>query len=430
MSPQLYRSRGSLAGFALLALVFAGLNTSASVAPEAAAKPPQELTAAAAIFEKWSPGRLDIHQISTGRGNATFAILPDGTTLLIDAGDAGEGVPEAPPVPDGSRRPGQWIARYIHHFLGEGAEARIDLAVVTHFHADHLGFAGKNSPLSKNGAYRLAGLTDVAEEIPLRRLIDRGWPDYSYPKPQQGEGWANYRAFLAYGLDHGMKVEKARPGAADQLVLSREPAQFPDFEIRVLAANGELWTGESDHTLQRFPALEELVPDDWPNENMCSIALRLRYGAFTYFTGGDLPGLPDDGYPAWQNLEEPIASAIGKTDVVLVNHHGSISPASPIFLERTQPRVAILPTWSPTHPAPVVVKRLLNQRIYPGERDLFTTRLLACTRMVIGPRAEKLTSGHIVVRVEPGGATYRVFVLDDGSDAYTVRSVHGPYSAE
>ena len=33
---------------------------------------------------RWSPGSLDIHQISTGRGNSAFVIMPDGTTLLIE----------------------------------------------------------------------------------------------------------------------------------------------------------------------------------------------------------------------------------------------------------------------------------------------------------------------------------------------------------
>jgi hypothetical protein len=30
----------------------------------------------------WKEGYLDIHQISTGRGNAAFMILPDGTTMV------------------------------------------------------------------------------------------------------------------------------------------------------------------------------------------------------------------------------------------------------------------------------------------------------------------------------------------------------------
>ena len=38
-------------------------------------------------IESWQPGMLDIHQISTGRGNAGLYIFPDGTTLLVDVGE-------------------------------------------------------------------------------------------------------------------------------------------------------------------------------------------------------------------------------------------------------------------------------------------------------------------------------------------------------
>ncbi len=40
----------------------------------------------------WTPGTLDIHQISTGRGNSALLILPDGTSLLIDAGEFERGL--------------------------------------------------------------------------------------------------------------------------------------------------------------------------------------------------------------------------------------------------------------------------------------------------------------------------------------------------
>jgi hypothetical protein len=42
------------------------------------------------VLPAWVPGTLDIHQIVTGRGNAAFMMFPDGTTLLLDAGDAGD----------------------------------------------------------------------------------------------------------------------------------------------------------------------------------------------------------------------------------------------------------------------------------------------------------------------------------------------------
>ena len=41
------------------------------------------------VLPAWAPGTLDIHQIVTGRDNAAFVMFPDGTTLLLDAGDAG-----------------------------------------------------------------------------------------------------------------------------------------------------------------------------------------------------------------------------------------------------------------------------------------------------------------------------------------------------
>src|SRR5579871_4706724 len=40
-------------------------------------------------MEAWSAGFLDIHHISTGRGNSVLSIFPDGTSLMIDAGAVG-----------------------------------------------------------------------------------------------------------------------------------------------------------------------------------------------------------------------------------------------------------------------------------------------------------------------------------------------------
>lgn len=78
------------------------------------------------VFPPWAHGTLDIHQIATGRGNAAFTIFPDGTTMLVDAGDAGD-VPGADARPDATRTPAQWITAYVKQMM-EGREARIDYA--------------------------------------------------------------------------------------------------------------------------------------------------------------------------------------------------------------------------------------------------------------------------------------------------------------
>jgi len=53
------------------------------------------------------------------------------------------------------------------------------------------------------------------------------------------------------------------------------------------------------------------------------------------------------------------------------------------------------------------------------------------TRVSIGARADQLKGvGHIVVRVAPGGATYSVVVVDDSTEALTVKSTYGPYDSQ
>jgi len=109
-----------------------------AAAPQAAPFKPGD------VLPAWTSGTLDIHQIATGRGNAGFMIFPDGTSVLIDAGDQGE-TEYADQRPDSSRTPGQWIARYVRHMLGQinpSTPARLDYAVLTHFHPDHMGNAG------------------------------------------------------------------------------------------------------------------------------------------------------------------------------------------------------------------------------------------------------------------------------------------------
>lgn len=376
----------------------------------------------------WSRGMLDIHQISTGRGNAAFFRFPDGTTLLVDAGAAANGMElaNAEPRPNATRTPGAWVARYITNAMAPEAP-RLDYALITHFHPDHMGGVTTASAASKSGAYKLTGITEVGELIPIGTLIDRGT---SVLPPPDDAMWKNYRAFIA---DRSLNHEAIRVGRADQIVLRNDAATFPSFEVRNVAANGVVWTGDRNETRTIFPPLDSIaVAEDKPNENMCSIGLRIRYGKFDFFTGGDMPGIPDAGGPAWHSVETAVANAIGPTDVHVVNHHGSISPASPHFLATLRSPVMILPAWSPTHPSQDSLKRMLTMRLYPGPHDIFAVTMREPAKLSIGARVEqmKATHGHIVVRVSPGGEQYKVYVLDDTSETANVVAVFGPYESK
>lgn len=384
-----------------------------------------------ATLPPWTPGALDIHHLATGQGNSTFFVLPDGTTMLLDAGAATP--PIATPRPDATRSAGEWIARYVTRMAPPERDPGIDYALLTHFHRDHMGFVSDESPTSVHGDYQLVGITDVAEHVPIRGMIDRGWPNYDYPEPIDNPSIANYRRFLeARQRSDGLRVERFVPGRADQLEMLLDPGAYPSFEIRNLHANGDVWTGTGDEVTRIVPPLETVPREDWPTENHSSLAFLLRYGPFSYYTGGDLQGVPPDGYPAWHDQETPIARGIGgPVDVAVIGHHGSIEPANAFFLETLRPRVDIVPAWSRTHPAPVVLKRLLNRRIYPDARDIFILEFHDETKAAIGSRAEQVVSdhGHVVVRVAPGGESYQVFVLDNRTEARDLLSTHGPYTS-
>lgn len=372
-------------------------------------------------------GGLDIHHINTGEGSAALLVLPDRTTLLIDCGSNQDTARparfKAPRRPDDSRLPGEWIARYVKNVHPRGEAAPIDYAVVSHFHADHMG-----------------GFPELFRQVRVAVLLDRGWPDYAAPLPFAGPLAGLYKGTVAEQVKtHGMKVERFRAGARDQIVLRHEPRRYPNFEVRHLAVNGEAWTGEGETVRRRIDAVEK------PNENALCAALRVRLGAFDYFTGGDLPGASEKpDVPAARDMESAIAWVTGPVDVAVLNHHGNPDSTTPFFLSVLQPRVCIAQVWDAQQVDPKVLGRLRSDRIAPGPRDLFMTNAgwdgraehmvrvfgeAAGRQHVEDLKSIAASQGHIVVRVAPGGASYAVFVLTDADESLRVRSVHGPYAS-
>src|SRR6202046_4651449 len=104
---------------------------------------------------------------------------------------------------------------------------------------------------------------------------------------------------------------------------------------------------------------------------------------------------------------------------------------SEAFLKALQSTILIVPSWAPSHPAPDVLKRIMNSRLPPANRLVFATDLRDAAKIVIGQRAKQLAGppGHIVVRVEPGGAHYWVFVLSNGDERDLVTAIKGPFRA-
>jgi glyoxylase-like metal-dependent hydrolase (beta-lactamase superfamily II) len=89
----------------------------------------------AQVLDPWQPGVLDIDHLAYGRGNSTFVLAPDGTTILIDAGTTDDSLDvSAAQMPDASMRPGQWIARYALRQMRAAGRRELDYGLVTHIH--------------------------------------------------------------------------------------------------------------------------------------------------------------------------------------------------------------------------------------------------------------------------------------------------------
>ena len=101
-------------------------------------------------------------------------------------------------------------------------------------------------------------------------------------------------------------------------------------------------------------------PEKLYAEEDFSIALKISYGDFTYFTGGDLPGLSTAAAPYYHNIETSLASEVGEVDVYRVNQRGSWFSSNQAFVTALSPTASILARGlnAGGNPHPAVVGRL------------------------------------------------------------------------
>ena len=58
-------------------------------------------------------------------------------------------------------------AERIETAMKDAGITQIDKVLITHFHVDHIGIINGSEPLSTHGGYRLRGITEIAEELPM-----------------------------------------------------------------------------------------------------------------------------------------------------------------------------------------------------------------------------------------------------------------------
>ncbi|XCF06935.1 hypothetical protein ABI125_03525 [Tamlana crocina] len=396
------------------------------------------------VFPKWEPGFLDIHHINTGRGDAAYIVMPDATTLLVDAGDMSETHPRttssrnAKLVPNNSKTAPQWIVDYIKQFAPKQSRSSLDYALITHYHDDHFGEIDSTRIMAKGG-YQLTGIMEVGTILPVKKLIDRGFdfpinlkdksiqtlPQFANDPYRMIATLKAYWQFIDYQTKKGLENETLKVGSKNQIKLKNNPEKFTGFSVVNIASNGKIWTGDNEDTYQLFKK------GDYPGENPLSNCIRIDYGKFNYFTGGDISGIGTFGQSKLNTVESHVAPVIGAVDVATLNHHGNRDSQNSFYVRTVRPRVWIQQNWTADHPGEEVLRRITSQSLYPGKRDIFSTVMLQGAKDVLGSKLNQYKSqeGHIVVRVFNAGDNYNIYILNDKSEDREIKAHFGPYKS-
>ena len=367
----------------------------------------------------WKPGELDIHFIQTGVGEQTFFILPDGTTMLVDCGDQFriKYLPFIPRRPTADRLGGEWVSRYVQRLV---PQREIDYFVLTHWHGDHCGKPDMRCETSADGR-KICGVTRFAEDFGIRNFISRSDPDAGVPT--HGADWDSVEMMRRWIPDmcerRGMKRQAFEVGALNQLKMLRpEASAYRDvFAIRNLHADCRYWDGRgivdyAPEYVRRRPDLKGKV-----YENSLSLGFRLDYGKFAAYFGGDID-FPD--------YEDRLAPVIGPVDVCKMNHHGCSSSMGATLCRELKARLYLASTWSPNQIDETNLVNMGSRELYPGGRFICPGYLppfkLEAFRKAGHAFADDFlpVQGHVVVKVAPGGGSWRFFVLTDRDESMRV----------
>jgi competence protein ComEC len=312
---------------------------------------------------------LDIYFIDTEGGAATLIVTPQHESILIDCGN-----------------PGVRDAERIFEVASKQAKLEaIDHMIITHWHSDHYGAAGRLSKL-----------------IPIRHFYDRGIPEKLAEDPSQFPLLIEaYRT----ASDNKSKVLKA----GDELPL-KQTDSGPKVRLFCLCGNGETIPDKKD--APENPAAKDHKPkDEDSSDNAKSLGFLLSYGEFRFLDLGDL---------TWNKeykLVHP-TDKIGLVDVYQVTHHGLDISNNPVLLNTVKPRVAVFNNGARKGGAPSVTAALRRvpdlKAIYQMHRNVTVGAQENADPEFIANLDEKCLGESIRLSVAADAKTYGITVGSKG----------------
>ncbi|MGB3969788.1 MAG: MBL fold metallo-hydrolase [Planctomycetota bacterium] len=219
---------------------------------------------------------------------------------------------------------------------------------MSHFHIDHMG-----------------GLDEVLNALPFQFAYDRG----DVNRPSNGD-------VTNYLNAAGARRQLITLGAVYQL--------GGGATIRCIAYNGNVVGGASVNPVGTAQ-----------EENSRSVVLKLEYGQFAMWFGGDLTG----GASSTADVETPASLACGDVDVYKCNHHGSNTSTSLNLIANLQPELAVVSCGQGNsfgHPTSQTVNRI-NQAV--AARILLSTTTGSASTIGFGVTG--------TLRIDSDGRRYR-----------------------
>ena len=379
----------------------------------------------------WKEGCLDIHAVNTGRGECTFLVFPDGTSMCIDAGEIGTKDPSSykmvPQRPNSSTRAYITYGNYIKHFLPASSKYVLDYFLLSHFHNDHYGTVTETAyDMDAKGGYRVVGMFGLYSVVKFNKLVDRIYPNYAEvdnsSNPSEAGSWKNgtshYKKFVDYNTkSSGLKVEKFELGSQSQFSLLKDPKTYSNFKVRNVCSNGCYWDGSK--SVNTFGSAQL-------TENGASNGVLISYGKFDYLSCGD----------AGQNgkVENPLAQSLDmRLEAMKAHHHMSSNTMTTSALQIYRPQVIVTQSFyerPEDQPNASVLSNVLGGA-YVGTKYLYFTNAAGSAVIhpeLYGNEACKSTGGHVVIRVAPGGDSFMVYVLDDTDTAFRIKRIDGPFT--
>lgn len=380
----------------------------------------------------WKAGELDLHFVYTGTGENQFWIFPDGTTAVCDTGDynAPGYRAEIPLLPSGKRTGGEWMARYVKSVTP--SRNLLDYMLVSHWHSDHCG--DPSYAYTTRDGRKTSGLSTVGEFFKVGTFIDHQFPECNRHGVGEGPVVKQMREYVARAKKRdGTVQEPFKVGSNRQIALRHDPkgVYAKDFEVRNICANGVIWTGRGEETADLLSVHVKTNGNGVKkgfDENLLSAALVIRYGDFRYYSGGDVSGSLVDAQGKPFSYEARVGAVAGHVDVCKTNHHAWKGTMCPSFVRSVEAAAYVINLWSPEQIQDEQMSTMTSRLHAPGPRFVFPTFLpdRAKRNFAGRPWWREVASacGHVVVRVAPGGASYRVYVLDARDERRIVRAVY------